>query len=282
MQTSQAILTVNISKIMTAASLTAVLIFSPACGSNVFKATDTAPVEVEATRYLEDGKPEKALSLLLNSLDPAAKAAIESGEPGTPLANQIQELTNALPDRRMRLSLLSAAYAQSYGFDPLNLILKLALKDEEETPPSLMLAEGDDKGFTKLFPALPEATDANIFGFSLAQTILQAIPSEEMNSADQFKLGLLLTATLSLRTKKLDTDGDGNISLLESLLLEPSDALSILSELAAAGGALSEFAGDDDSRAETIQAIENFQQDIDAQEGSNDTERLQRYIASGA
>ncbi|MBP9707272.1 MAG: hypothetical protein KBD78_06475 [Oligoflexales bacterium] len=267
-------------KINAVANIIFMTIFSTSCGSNLFKATDTAPVEVEATRYLEDGKPEKAVSLLLNSLDPAAKAAIESGEPGTELANQIEELTNSLPDRRMRLSLLSAAYAQSYGFDPLNLILNLAAEDEEdEENPS---AEEDDKGFAKLFPVLPAATDANIFGFALAQTILQAIPSEEMNSADQFKLGLLLTATLSLRTKKLDTDGDGNISLLESLLLEPSDALSILTELAAAGGALSEFAGDNDSRAQTIQAIENFQQNIDSQEGSNDTERLQRFIANGA
>lgn len=257
-----------------------------ACGPNLMQATADIPPEEQAARDLELDKNDHAISILSDALGEDAQTVLDSDLTGSELSTQLAAATADIEKGPVYLSLLSAAYAQTAGLDPLNLMLKMATQKSDEEAGAEASASGTS-GFNDLFPVLPEASSDNINNLSKALAILYAIPAESYTVADVFKQGIMVTALMALRVKALDADGDGQISMLEAINLDASSAIAIMSDLASAAVAMAAYAGvsaDESSVAATAaEQLSNYQSSIDGQSGASDAEKLQNFIAgSGA
>ncbi|MGE0174253.1 MAG: hypothetical protein AB7T49_15760 [Oligoflexales bacterium] len=241
------------------------LIFSillAACGSNIFKSVDKSDPGEDATVAMENGNPQKAISIL--------EKAIEDE-----------------PENYRYYALLAAAMAQKYGVSVIQIALKMGESDEEEEGASddqaIVQEEEEEDGdssssdVTKLFPVLPVPSDENIDGIKEAIETLGLIPSEELREADVFLLSLLNTAILALRTKTLDTDGDGQLSPVELLDLNEDTAVLILEDLISASEALAAGGGSGGSEV-AREKLEAIQEAIASQEGETDAERLRNFF----
>lgn len=254
------------------------------CGPNLFELAEEPETDTQAARYLETGKPDKAIKILLDALGDEVKTEYESGKTGSELSAGLTLASNTVEKRAAYLSLLSAAVGQIYGFDVLGLVLKMGDSESDAGSSSTNETSNSSGGFAALYPVLPDATDDNIDGFAKALAILQAIPSNEMTSADVFKQGLLLTATLAMRTKKLDLNGDGKVSPEEAINLSIDDATTILESLADAAISIGSFAsgeGENSAAQAVADKLSAFQDQINSEDGADDVEKLQNFIAAG-
>jgi hypothetical protein len=206
----------------------------------------------DAVVLMEKGKPDEAISVLESAL--------------------VDE-----PENYRLVSLLSAATAQKYGISLIDIALKMGGSGDEEEgeegSESEQPAGGND--ITNLFSVLPDPTDANIAGVEEARDIMASIPVGFRKTGDTFMLSLLNTSLLGMRTKKLDTDGDGQLSPVELLDLSEDNATAILGDLISASESFAGESGGAEAAQEKLQAI---QDEIDAQEGETEAERLRNYL----
>jgi len=218
------------------------------CGSgNAFSSLETDDAAEDAIHELENNNPDKAISILESAL-------------------------SSDPENWQLVSILSAAYAQKHGIS----IVDIALSMAESS--STSLADDSDQ-LSQIWPYLPEASEANLTGVSTALDLLRSIPSASRTDADNFKLALLSTASVSLRLKSFDTDGDGQLSTSELLAMGLDDATAVLEGLLGATEALSSISSSlGESSDQTTENITQMYTDIQNSEGDNDQEKLTNYL----
>lgn len=216
------------------------------CGMNVYEPLDTKDPMEAAAVALEEQKPKKAIKILESAL-------------------------RKDPDNPDYLSLLASAKAQYAGVDTIDLALRL-ISDNE--------ADGEKNEIEQLFGLMPEANSKNIELLDEAIAIMNRIPEEEQTAGDRFKLSMFFTSLMTLRTKILDRDGDGELSLDELELLDDELALKILLDLDAAEESFGGSAGDQ-STADSGAAdkIADIRRKIHEEEGESDAERLRNFLS---
>lgn len=217
------------------------------CGKNVFQSYEKDDPAQKAANAMERGDPDKAIKIL--------EAALEKD-----------------PNNYVYISLLSAAYGQKHGVDILDLALAMADDSSGDSSSGSKTA-----GIAVLWPILPEATEANLLGVEKAVALLVSIPIAERTNADVFKLAILSTASISLRIKSFDLNGDGELSTQELLAMDEEDATAIVDGLLAASSVLVSGMGENSDKAtEKIAAISDA---ISSQDGDTNSEKLANYFA---
>lgn len=230
------------------------------CGTNLFKTQEKKDVAEDAAIELENGNPDKAITMLENALQ---------DDPGN--------ITY--------LSLLAMAYGQRAGVDPFSFIENMASDSDSEESES-----GDDagdssgsssgNGMTAMFGIMPPATAETIADVDYALELLAQIPVESISDADKIKLALFQTAAMVLRVKILDANGNGVIDPEEILTMSSESALTVLTQMAAAATIFSGGVGAGDSGDAAGKKVTDIQAAIDAQEGATQEEKLKAYIIS--
>lgn len=281
-------------------NLTCLCVLNSSCGSdNAFEEIDQdRRVEDVAARALEKNETLKAQELLLGELGDPFRSSFELSaiDITTVYTNEVQNRiaarSDAGPSLRLRLSLLSQAVALEFGIDPLTIALQLGTDSGGTTSSGTANGDTADDGssntnqnnvISALFPVLPEATPANIEGFDKAQAILNSLPESLLTTADTFKKAILLTTGVSLRSKRLDTDGDGEISVSEAINLSVDDAQNLFNQLGSAAETIAGIdLGAEGSTAAATAAVTNILAEIQAQPGATDEERLRNYIAQSS
>lgn len=228
--------------------ITWTLAFLTSCGANPYKSYEKKDPAEDATVALENNDADKAISILTDALE---------GDP-----------TNTTYK-----SILALAYAQHAGIDPLTLAQKMGGSSSSQST-----AAASGNGLTSLFSIMPEATDANISDVDTAVTLLLSIPSPRI-TADTLKLAMFQIASMTLRSKQLDTDGDGVLSTEELLQMSVSSATAILSQLASAAGAYSGAGTSTTTDQAAAAQITKIQTAIQAESGASDQEKLKSYLA---
>lgn len=217
------------------------------CGPNPFKSYETKDPGEDATVALEEGNPNKAIRILSEALQDE-------------------------PENWQWVSILALAYAERAGINALTLAQKMS--SNSGGPATTSTNE-----VTTLFAILPSATDANISDVDEAVSLMLTIPADNRTTADVLKIGMYQAASLTLRTKKYDTNGDGIVSPSELLAMSTGDALTILNQLA---GAAAAFAGGTTSSS-TEQAaaaqISTIQSAIGTCPGANQEAQLKNYLS---
>ena len=219
------------------------------CGANPYKSYEKKDPAEDATVALENNDADKAISILTSALE---------GDPGN----------------TTYMSILALAYAQHAGIDPLTLAQKMG-----GSTSSTATSAASGNGLTSLFGIMPDATDANISDVDTAVSLLLAIPTAQRITADTLKLAMFQIASMTLRSKQLDTDGDGVLSPSELLHMSPSSAKAILSQLASAASAYSGSSTSSTTDQAAAAQITKIQTAIQAEPGANDQEKLQSYLA---
>lgn len=219
------------------------------CGSNAFKAAEPGDPAEDAAIALEKDQADDAIEVLEKGLKDD-------------------------PSNARYLSMLSSAYAQRAGVEPIRFAQKMS--DSE--------GEGDSGGggldLVALYPLLPAPTTKVLSDIDRAVEILAVdMQVEQYQTGDTFKLGLFQTASFTLHTKKLDKNGDGKISLDEAGTLTAESAAALLAQILAAQGQLAGDANDPKSQA-AAKALEKFQGQIDAAPGDTQEEKLRNVIAN--
>lgn len=217
-----------------------------ACGSsnpNLYQALEKKDVAADAIHALENHKEQEAIDLLEKELENDAN--------NYPL-----------------ISILSSAYAQRSGIDFVGLALEMTSTTETTN------------GIYALWPALPEASDANIDGVETAVDLLKSIPTAHRTDADLFKLALLSTVLVSLQMKALDTNGDGTLSVAELLDLSSGGASAVFAGLE---GAISAIAGMSsqlgDNSDLAADQIEKVYEALNTAEGETQEEQISNYFS---
>ncbi len=235
----------------------------------------------EASRALEKQKPALAKEILLAELGSEVEDAL-AAEPESSLSSTVYELVAGKDRYADYLSVLSAAYAQGAGVDPIDIVLNMAKAPDSESEGDANSSPGGN-GITELFPILPDATLAVIADTDRALYLIQAIPQEERDASDLFKLSLLLTSSFTLKLKILDLDGDGVISLEESLAISPESAALVLGALTNAITTMSGYTaanGENASATKTLEKLQGINGDISEQGGEDDAQNLADYLTT--
>jgi hypothetical protein len=197
---------------------------------------------------MEAGNPDKAISILTSALE---------DDPGN----------------SQYISLLAMAYAERGGIDAISLALKMASNNSSTSSSST------GNGVTALFSIMPEATDEHIADVDMAVTLMGQLPAEAFNTAEKLKLAMFQTASLTLRTKKYDLDGDGTISAAEALAMTGADATTILSQLAGAAAAFSGGTSASTTDQAASAQITAIQTAISSCPGATQQAQLQNYMS---
>lgn len=218
------------------------------CGANPFKTYEKKDPAEDATVALENNDADKAISILTKALEDE-------------------------PDNNTYKSVLSLAYAQRAGIDPLTLAQKMGGSDSATSS-----AAASGNGLTSLFGIMPEATDAHIADVDTAIALIISIPTPARITADTLKLAMFQIAAMTLRSKQLDINGDGILSVDELLNMSSTSATAILSQLAAAAGAYSGSVSVSTTDKAAAEQITKIQTAIASQPGATDQEKLQNYL----
>jgi hypothetical protein len=233
--------------------LTTILV---ACGSNVYQATEDSDPATSAATLLEQKRPSAAIKLL--------ESALSKKEGHPPY-----------------LSLLSAAYAQRAGIEPLSVAQAMAAKNSSS---SLAFAlQSSTTSLIELFDVMPEATTDSVADIQKAVTILTSdLPRSDWLSGDSFKFAIYQTASMVMSLKILDTNHDGKLSTLELLGLSSSGSGgSLISQLSTAASVLGEDSGSS-AATQVASILESQRSAIDAMEGATDDEKLKNYLAKAS
>ncbi|MDD9952234.1 MAG: hypothetical protein OXT67_11790 [Zetaproteobacteria bacterium] len=267
-------------------------------GNVISQATPLKP-EQQAARYLEQQKPDKAMTVLLDALgtDVTKTVALESGNTAIRVQSDLESLNDTLDGEALTATLtrqidqvyasksgaykwasvLSSAVAQKLGMDPIDLALSLAENSSSDTSSS---STSTDTPIVALYAILPDSTESNREQVQLVVSLLEAIPSGLRTEADTLKLSLFLVAQTSLITKELDTspaDGELTPNELSADNLTPAKAVEIVNTLIAAS---ENDAGGEGSSAEAATAIDTVVTEINGQQGDTLDEKLRNYLGS--
>lgn len=220
------------------------------CGNNSLKQFEKEDAAEDAAIELENEDPDKAIEIL-------------------------DEAIADDPENWKLISMLSAAYAQKAEVDLLDLALNMAITSTDDTDSA---STEDQTELAQLWEYLPPATDANLTNADTAVNLLRSIPQAERTQADHFKLALLSTASLSLRLKSFDLNGDGQLSAAELARIGLEDASAVLSGIAGAAEAIG-YAGEQGENADVAaETIASIAAEIEDTPGDTDQEKIQNYF----
>ncbi len=236
----------NITAMMRNLTLALMMSGLSGCGSNVYAPLQSQDPAEQAARYLEDGKPQKAIDLLE------------------------KELADN-PDEARYISILALAYAQRAGVAPIDFLDNMGSAQNSNT--------GLTNDITALFSVTPAATSSSIADVDYAVTLLASLTADDLNDAEKLKLSLFQMASTVLKLKILDTDGNGQLSALELLGLSDATADSIIAGLQNAASAL----GGGGSGASTggdvaAQLVSSMVSGITGQAGASSRDKLAGYV----
>jgi uncharacterized membrane protein (DUF2068 family) len=232
-----------------------------ACGTNVFQAGEEEDPLEDALLELEKGHSSTAIRIL-------EKALVDE------------------PENYQMISVLSMAYAQRAGLDPIDYALGLADKEsEDESENATLAAQSGSTGsgsnpLIGMFDLMPEASTQNISDVQKALDLLVTIPSDAMVKADIIKLALFQVALLTLQLKALDVNGDGDLSVVELLQLSTLGAKALLTQLSAAKALLAANGDGEGNISAVADQLGDLDADIAASPGANETEKLKNYLVS--
>lgn len=222
---------------------------SISCGSNILEGAEKSEAAEDATVELEQKRPSKAISILEKAL---------SKDPG-----------NA-----QYLSILSTAYAQRAGVEPLSLAQSVADKGGSS---GTNLTASSTADLVSLFKVVPEATTSTLADIDRAIAILSAdLPRAQWLAGDSFKFALFQLASTVMHLKVLDTNQDGILSTSELLTL--SGASTILSQILTASTLVNSGQSSTVS-AQAAQVLSQQHAAIEAMPGATDDEKLRNYLA---
>jgi hypothetical protein len=221
------------------------LMFS--CGPNHLATLERDDPAEDATIALEEGDPNKAINILTKALE--------------------GDSTNWI-----YVSILALAYAERAGINALTLAQNMASNSENGTSSS--------NEVTALFSILPDATDTNISDVDQAVALMITIPSDSRTTADVLKIVMFQTASLTLRTKKYDLNGDGVVSTAELLAMSSGDAVTILSQLASAAIAFASGGSSSSTDQAAASQITAIQTAIDSCSGVDQEAKLKNYLSN--
>lgn len=213
------------------------------CRSNVFEPIDDAEPADRAAAYMDEQKPDEAISVL--------NAALKND-----------------PDDYRLISLLASAKAQKAGIDTLDIAVKLATD-----------GVSGNNALTAMFSILPAVDASNRALMLEVVTLLGSIPQASRSNADNFKSTLFNAAFTALQAKFFDSDGDGQFTVDELSQLDDASADAIVNSLLDAqnSAVLFEGAESDGVAAEKVQDIKA---QLDAQPGATNAEKLRNLLAS--
>lgn len=235
------------------AALTSLALFAGGCGDNVLKSSETEDPAEDATLALERGDEDKAIEILEDALSDD-------------------------PENATFLSILALAHAQRAGVEPLAFAQRISSSSSSTSDTSATPQVGGS--YAVMFEALPEASEANLADIDESVTILTSIAADQHLPGDDFKLALYMTASMFLHIKVLDTDGDGTLSIDEVLNLSDANATGLLTQLLSAQSVLGAGDASDPAIAKAASALGKYQDQIDAQEGATNEEKLKNYLAA--
>ncbi len=238
----------NMKKILLLA-LTAAL---ASCGDNLLKSQEKKEPAEDAVLALENGNPDKAISIL--------ESALQDN-----------------PEDPKLLSILSYAFAARAGVEPLKLISKMtSVGTSTDGGPQ------SNSQLFLLFGVVPDATFENLRDIDRAVSILvNDIAPEDRLAGDTLKLALFQTASLVMHMKAIDLDGDGVIEVEELVSLSSASASALLSQLAAAQALMAADSGDATAQLAAA-ALGRYQAEIDAMPGATSEEKLKNFLAGTA
>ena len=214
------------------------------CGANPLKSYEKSEPSEDATVALEQGDPDKAIVILNKAL-----------------ASE--------PENWVYVSILGLAYAERAGIDALTLAQKMASTSTSSST----------NGVTSLFAIMPTATDSHIADVDQAVALMISIPSASRTTADILKIAMFQTSAMTLRTKKYDTNGDGEISAAELLAMSTGDATTMLSQLAAAALAFSSGSSTSTTDVAAAAQITSISTKITACPGTSQETKLKNYLS---
>ncbi|MBI2601686.1 MAG: hypothetical protein HYW48_01405 [Deltaproteobacteria bacterium] len=256
------------------------------CGDNQFASLTEPDPAVNASKHLEDQKPDSAIEVLLDALGGGFKAIFNSvtvnsnlTEVEVSLRDELNRIKPSKPEAPNWVSILASAQAQKAGIDILLIVLELAKGESEESSASTTGSTTTGSEFEKLFPVLPAGTTENSFNLGFAITLLASIGSETLTKADNFKQGIFLTSRTALFIKSVDKDGDGVVSPLEVLDINDSSAEDIVDTLTQAIATIDAAGIGSGSRSETsANQIEEIKKQIEESEGETLGDKLRNFI----
>jgi hypothetical protein len=223
------------------------------CGSNFLAGTEDTDAALSATRALEQKRPSAAIKTLEKALEKD-------------------------PENTTYLSILSTAYAQRAGIEPLSVAEAIASQSSSSALTSSLTATNDS--LISLFGVMPAATEDNLSDIDRAVSILASdLPRSAWLSGDSFKYAIYQTSSTVMHLKALDTNQDGQLSIAEIMGLASGE--SLINQLSAASTIL---AGDGSSAASTkaAAAIEAHRAEIAAMDGETMDEKLKNYLAKSS
>lgn len=223
------------------------------CGDNLFATGEAKDPPEDAALALERGDSNKAIDILEDAL---------ADDPENP----------------QLLSLLSAAYAQRAGVEPLSFAQGIGGESSEGSANGDGGGAGND-GLVALFDIMPAATTESVSDIDYAVALLVSIPVDQRMAGDPFKFAIYQTASMVMHLKILDTNGDGVLSIEEITDLSDLSAGGLLNQLAAAQATLAIEGADSETMAKAAETLAKYQGQIDASEGATDEEKLRNYMA---
>ncbi|MBP6218284.1 MAG: hypothetical protein KA436_06835 [Oligoflexales bacterium] len=255
-------------------------------GSNLIASKEDPAVS--AAKLLEQKKPFQAKIVLLSELGNDYRDVFENIDSDTDLAlaeeslhsQMVKRIDNGKSKKAPALvSILASAEAQEGGIDPLEIILNLVKSESSTTK----LADSPSlNSLVNLFTALPAATSSRLAHLQKALTVLSSIRSDRFEKHDYFKQAIFTTAYVALTLKFLDTDGDGQISVSEALVLADSLALRLVTLLANAQESINSSqlqSGDENTKA-SGDKIQEIRDKIGQASGSSDADKLRTFIST--
>ncbi len=213
------------------------------CGSNVFQAVDSPAPADQASSYLDQKKPDEAISVLNRALKDK-------------------------PEDYQLISLMASAKAQKAGIDTLDIAVKLATE-----------GVSGNNALTAMFSILPGATVANRALMREVVALLNSIPEALRTNSDNFKSTLFNAAFTALQAKFFDGDGDGQFSIEELSNLDDQAADDIINSLFDAKNSAVLFDGAE-SNGIAAEKVEEIKAQLDAQPGATNAEKIRSLLAS--
>ena len=253
-----------------------ILLLLGACGSessvfNLFpQKLDPAD---RAAKYLEEGQPEKAKSLMLSELGADFSSAYNALDT-TSIMGAAEALAPFVTTSKQATfaSLLASAEAQASGLDPIDLMLKSK---------SLSGSSGQSSNiFIAMWPILPAANATSVLSAQKATAALVAM-SKFYIREDTLKLTLFQLAATSLSLKVADTNGNNILDASEIASLDLATASLILSQIvSAAQAAASITAQSETNEAKVAEKISSVATALSQSSGSDDQQKVQSWLGT--
>jgi hypothetical protein len=252
------------------------LIAVAACGSQS-SVVNLFPQKLDpadrAAKYLEQGKPEQARSLLLKELGTDFTSAYD-GINATNVTDASTTLSAFIttPAKATLASLLASAEAQILGLDPIELILK-----------SKNLTSGSGQSsniFISMWPILPAATNDSILTAQKATAALISLSAFYIKE-DTLKLTMFQLAATSLSLKIADTNGNNQLDPSEIASLSLESASLILSQIASAALAAASINSETGTNeAQVASKISDVATALAQSQGSDNQQKVQSWLGT--